>query len=133
MKLAILTALVAAVYGEQCQPAKISYEIYKDHNCKHLDKEATEQYKEVPKIMYKNYHRGCHPFQGKYSYRINCNDKGVHTPIYKGTHCRGYVGDEMPNGGKINYQWNTCEKMAGQDIWFVIRTTQIFKDHDGPQ
>ena len=38
MKFAILSALVAAVVGEECQPKKLSYEIYKDSNCTDLHK-----------------------------------------------------------------------------------------------
>ena len=97
-----------------------------------MDEEATEKYAEVPKEQYKWYAPGCHTVEDNFHYTMTCDSLGVHQRFYSDDKCQNYTGKNMPNGGKLNYEWNTCEKAPGVDIWFVARTTQVFRDENGP-
>ena len=82
--------------------------------------------------MYKNFDSTCHELNG-YSYTAMCDEEGFHQTIFKGQGCKQVGGKPLANGGKWDYQWNTCEQAGGAGgVHFVLRTKQIFKDEDGP-
>ena len=132
MKFAILALLATAVSADACDPSKMAYEIYQDENCKNLNERATKQYGKIQPNAYAAYSPGCHELNG-YSYTASCDQEGFHQTLYKGSGCKHIAGRPIANGGKWNYQWNTCEQNGGQGgLRFVLRTKQVFQDSDGP-
>ena len=131
MKFTVLAALFAAVAAEKCDPEQLWYEIYNDAQCEYYNKEESEKYWETPKDTYFMYEQGCHKY-GNASFTIECDTTGLHQRIYKDTKCEELGGKGVANGGKWNYEWNTCEKVPGAEVYFVVRTTQVFEDQNGP-
>ena len=123
MKFAIVAALFAAVAAEECDPSAIHYKIFKDPDCKHLDKEMTKEYGDVPKDHWKDYSLGCHNMKTdqEFSYTTMCDDSGIHQQLFEGHDCKKTMQyEELTKKGKLTYEWDKCEKAVGVDVWFIV-------------
>ena len=126
MKFSILLASMAAlVSADVCDPKVMTTDFYNDAECKDKNEELTKQYHTVKESDYKYYTEGCHPYQNL-GYTLSCDAKGTHQFVYKDHECK--EPETKIYGGKVEYEFDKCEKAKGANLWIKIHTTQQFKE-----
>merc|ERR1719454_428726 len=111
MKFAVIAALFAAVSAKgSCDTSKMSFKFFNDKDCKKLNKELTEKAGKIPEdyaFLYDDTKCQTYNGQGKYSWKMHCDKKGLHEEVWDNQKCTD------PVLTKIDMDWNECSLIPG--------------------
>merc|ERR1711885_51604 len=121
MKYAVIAALVAAVSAKQtCFPKELSWTIYKDENCKHVDHKNQKAHGKLQKGTEYMYSGKCENAEHEgqhFSMIMKCDAKGIHESFWKGDDCHG------KKLGVFGAKWDECVEGPTGEGWIKIHST----------
>ena len=131
MKNLIAALLISAVASNTCEWQNLSFKIYSDGNCKHLNKWQTKNQGHVREDTAYLFEGGvCHQVKNPDGkplplwIRMQCNSHGFHEGVFKDAGCHTPYVDEYIGEASFSLPWDKCKSMYGQG--FIAHTSQKF-------
>merc|ERR1712167_115053 len=120
MKYAVIAALVATVSAKQtCFPNELSWTIYKDENCNHVDHKAQRKHGKLQKGTEYMYSGDCENAEHEgqaFSMKMKCDAKGIRETFWKGNGCHG------KKLGTFGAKWGECTEAPAGEGYIVIHS-----------
>merc|ERR1719198_879998 len=124
MKFTAIAGLMAVVAADVCKPNDLSWVLYKDENCKHVDRKNQKKYGHFQKGTKRLLSGDCEAYKMpedskigagmKIGVKITCDADGYHSSSWKSTKCRGDAAFDMTQ------HWGQCEAYPGQPGTYII-------------
>merc|ERR1719240_186542 len=118
--------LANTVSADVCETESLSFEMYYDDACKHLNKGQTEREGHVgDNTAYLFEGAKCNQLKNqKLWIRMSCDSVGFHEDIYTDEGCTKKLVDDFIGDASFMLPWDQCKSVYG--MGFIAHTSQKF-------
>ena len=107
MRLALLTAFLAIVSAQVCDPSQQRTLFYADEKCTQVNETMTKQYQYLPKEYYFMQSGKCSvKYPGKEWVIMTCDEKGFHEEMFQDANCTKPI--TYVKAGRVDFPWDAC-------------------------